>query len=88
MGITTYVAARFFAQTITRPGTMTVQVAHDQESAEEIFKIVHRFGENLPEPMKRGALLRSGANVRQMVFPGSIVNIEWPPLLMSIPAAG
>lgn len=69
MGITTYIAARFFVQTITRPGTMTVQVAHDQESAEEIFKIVHRFWENLPETMKRGALLRSRANVRQMVFP-------------------
>jgi hypothetical protein len=69
MGITTYVAARFFVQTITRPGTMTVQVAHDQESAEEIFKIVHRFWENLPETMKRGALHRSRANVRQMVFP-------------------
>jgi hypothetical protein len=58
MGITTYIAARFFVQTITRPGTMTVQVAHDQESAEEIFKIVHRFWENLPEAMKRGALTR------------------------------
>ena len=69
LGITTYVAARFFVQTITRPGTMTVQVAHDQESAEEIFKIVHRFWENLPESMKRGALVRSRANVRQMVFP-------------------
>ena len=69
LGITTYVAARFFVQTITRPGTMTVQVAHDQESAEEIFKIVHRFWENLPETMKQGALLRSRANVRQMVFP-------------------
>src|SRR3984893_6074487 len=69
MGITTYIAARFFIQTITRPGTMTVLVAHDQESAEEIFKIVHRFWENLPETMKRGALIRSRANVRQMVFP-------------------
>ena len=69
MGITTYVATRFFIQTITRPGTMTVQVAHDQESAEDIFKIVHRFWENLPEAMKRGALIRSRANVRQMVFP-------------------
>jgi hypothetical protein len=69
LGITTYVAARFFIQTITRPGTMTVQVAHDQESAEEIFKIVHRFWENLPEAVKRGALIRSRANVRQMVFP-------------------
>jgi hypothetical protein len=69
MGITTYVAARFFVQTITRPGAMTVQVAHDQESAEEIFKIVHRFWENLPDAMKGGALIRSRANVRQMVFP-------------------
>jgi hypothetical protein len=69
LGITTYVAARFFVQTITGPGTMTVQVAHDQESAEEIFKIVHRFWENLPNAMKRGALTRSRANVRQMVFP-------------------
>ncbi len=69
LGITSYVGARFFIQTITRPGTMTVQVAHDQESAEEIFKIVHRFWENLPDAMKRGALIRSRANVRQMVFP-------------------
>src|SRR5437667_8087365 len=49
LGITTYVAARFFIKTITQPGTVTVQVAHDQESAEEIFRIVHRFWENLPE---------------------------------------
>jgi hypothetical protein len=68
LGITTYVAARFFIRTITQPGTMTVQVAHDQESAEEIFKIVHRFWENLPDTMRQGALLTSHANVRQIVF--------------------
>jgi len=68
LGITTYVAARFFVQTITQPGTVTVQVAHDQESAEEIFKIVHRFWENLPEALRHGALLTSRANVRQIVF--------------------
>ena len=68
LGISTYVAARFFIQTITRPGTVTVQVAHDQESAEQIFKIVHRFWENLPEGTRRGALLLSHANVRQIVF--------------------
>jgi hypothetical protein len=70
LGITTYVAARFFIQTITRPGTMTVQVAHDQESAEEIFKIVHRFWENLPNKrVLEGALVTSRANIRQIVFP-------------------
>jgi len=68
LGITTYVAARFFIKTITQPGTVTVQVAHDEESAEEIFRIVHRFWENLPEAMWHGALLTSRANVRQIVF--------------------
>ena len=69
LGMTTYVAARFFLRTITKPGTLSVQVAHDQRSAEEIFRIVHRFLENLPEEM-RGALETSRANVRQIVFAG------------------
>ena len=69
LGITTYVAARFFVHTITRRGTLSVQVAHDQESAEEIFRIVHRFLENLPERLRAGALCTSRANVRQVVFP-------------------
>jgi len=68
LGITSYVAARFFVQTITQPGTMTVQVAHDQESAEEIFKIVHRFWENLPMSLRNGALQTSRANIRQIAF--------------------
>jgi hypothetical protein len=69
LGITTYVAARFFIQTITRPGTMTVQVAHTQESAEVIFNIVRRFWEKLPDPLRQGALIHSRSNVRQLVFP-------------------
>jgi len=76
LGITTWMAARFFVRTITRPGTLTVQVAHDQESAEEIFKIVHRFLENLPDALRvdgvrsvRAPLRTSRSNVRQIIFP-------------------
>jgi hypothetical protein len=69
LGVTTYVAARFFINCITREGTLSVQVAHDQRSAEEIFRIVHRLLENLPELLRRGALVTSRANVRQIVFP-------------------
>jgi hypothetical protein len=69
LGITTYVAARFFLNCITRPGTLCVQVAHNQESAEEIFRIVHRLLANLPGWMRRGVLATSHANVRQIVFP-------------------
>jgi hypothetical protein len=69
MGVSTWVAARFFLNTITRPGTLTVQVAHTQEAAEEIFRMVHRFVENLPKDLRGGALLRSKSNRRQLVFP-------------------
>ena len=70
LGMTTYVAAHFFLRTITTPGTLSVQVAHDQRSAEEIFRIVHRFLENLQEELRNGgALETSRANVRQIVFP-------------------
>ena len=69
VGITTYVAARFFLETITRPGTLSVQVAHDQQSAQQIFRIVHRFLEYLPPEWRRKKLRTSRANVRQIIFP-------------------
>jgi hypothetical protein len=69
MGLTTWVAARFFLKTITRPGTLTLEVAHTQEAAEEIFRIVHRFLDWLPEELRQGPLQTSRDNVRLIVFP-------------------
>jgi hypothetical protein len=69
MGLTTWAAARFFLKTITQPGTLTLEVAHTQEAAEEIFRIVHRFVDWLPDELREGPLKTSQANVRQIVFP-------------------
>jgi hypothetical protein len=69
LGLTTWTAARFFLKTITRPGTLTLQVAHTQEAAEEIFRIVHRFYDWLPEDLREGPLYASRINARQIVFP-------------------
>lgn len=69
MGISTWVAARFFLKTMTQPGTLTVEIAHTQEAAEEIFRIVHRFYDELPEELRAGALKTSRANARSLVFP-------------------
>ncbi|HEV2646875.1 MAG TPA: terminase [Acidobacteriaceae bacterium] len=69
MGLTTWIAGRFFLKTITGRGVLTVQVAHTQDAAESIFRMVQRFWECLPEDMRKGPLKRSRANVRQMVFP-------------------
>ena len=70
MGLTTWAAARFFLKTITQPGTLTLEVAHTQTAAEEIFRIVYRFLDCLPEELREGPLRTSRANVRQLVFPG------------------
>lgn len=69
MGMTTWVAARFFLKTITEKGVLTVQVAHTREAAEGIFRVVQRFWECLPKELREGPLRRSRANVGQMCFP-------------------
>ncbi|WP_254063647.1 terminase [Granulicella sp. S190] len=69
MGMTTWVAGRFFLKTITARGVMTVQVAQTREAAEGIFRIVQRFWECLPEELREGPLRRSKANAGQMCFP-------------------
>jgi len=69
MGLTTWAAARFFLKTISQPGTLTLEVAHTQEAAEDIFRIVHRFSDSLPKELREGALRTSRDNVRQIVFP-------------------
>jgi hypothetical protein len=69
MGLTTWVAGRFFLRTITRPGTLTLQVAQTREAAEAIFRMVQRMWEELPVELREGPLARSRANVGMMVFP-------------------
>ncbi|HET9088256.1 MAG TPA: terminase [Acidobacteriaceae bacterium] len=69
MGISTWVAGRFFLKTVTHPGTLTVQVAHNREAAQQIFTIVHRFYEHLPNGLKAGPLRATRMNAGQMYFP-------------------
>ena len=68
MGITTWIAGRFFLKTITARGVLTVQVAHTREAAEGIFAMVNRMWENLPAAWREGPLRRTRANMGQMVF--------------------
>jgi hypothetical protein len=69
MGVSTWVAGRMFLRTLLLPGTLTMQVAHNQRSAEEIFRIVRRFYQQLPEEMREGVWRCSQQNRRQLVFP-------------------
>ncbi len=69
MGMTTWVAGQFFLRTITTPGILTVLVAQTRTAAEAIYSIVERMWQYLPQDLREGPLVRSRANVGQMVFP-------------------
>ncbi len=68
MGMTTWVAGRFFLRTLTVPGTTTLLVAHTREAGEGIFAIVRRFWECLPEELREGPGRLRQMNAGQMVF--------------------
>src|ERR1700751_2064245 len=69
MGISTWVSGRLFLKTVTKPGTLTVQVAHTQEAAESLFRMVHRFVDCLPTGLRSGAVRTSKSGGGQVVFP-------------------
>ena len=68
MGMSTWVAGRFFLQTITRPGTLTVQVAHTREAAESLLSLVRRMWAELPRELREGPLRLHRANAGQLIF--------------------
>ena len=53
MGFTSLICAMFFADTVLRPNTTSVMVAHDGDSSEKIFGILKLFWERLPEEERR-----------------------------------
>ena len=69
LGFTTQVCGLFFADTIQRPNTTSVIVAHDLESTKRIFRIVQLFWERLPEEVKRMVGPPSRSNRREFFWP-------------------
>ncbi len=68
MGISTWIAGRFFLRTILRPGTLTLQVAHTREAAEALLSISKRMWEELPEVLQAGPLRLTRCSAGQMMF--------------------
>lgn len=69
VGMTTYIAARFFLSTLFRAGTVTLQVAHTQESAQQIFHIVRRFFESWSDLTKH--VVTDRCTLRELAFADS-----------------
>lgn len=69
MGLSTWIAGRFLLRTVLLPGTTTLMVAHNRESAESLFSTVTRMWENLPTWLQETVGPPGRANVGQVTFP-------------------
>ena len=52
LGISTYISARYFSQTIRTPGIRTFILGHEKPASTNLYQLVRRFHDNLPEEMK------------------------------------
>ncbi len=69
LGFSTEICGLFFADTLLRPNTTSVIVAHDTDSSEKIFRIVQLFWERLPEEERRRVGLPRFSNRREFLWP-------------------
>ena len=70
MGISTYIAARFYKQTTSNPGLRTAIIAHEKPAVKNLFSLVKRFHEHMPEEAAsiHGRIERRRADLRQHRF--------------------
>lgn len=64
-GMSTIILALFFLDTYNNPNRRTISLAHDLESTQAIFEMVHRFFQGLPKAKQRSA---KRSNRREMYW--------------------
>ena len=52
LGMSTYVAARLYHRTINNPGLRTIIIGHERRASSNLFDIVKRLHDNMPEDLR------------------------------------
>lgn len=65
MGISTYIAARFYKQTTSNPGLRTIIIGHEKPASKNLFQLVKRFHEHMPEDMRPST---GTSNAEELIF--------------------
>jgi hypothetical protein len=65
LGVSTYTAARLLHQTITKPGLRTIIIGHERRASSNLFEIVKRFFDFLPDEIKPSV---GTSNAESLVF--------------------
>jgi hypothetical protein len=79
LGISTYLAARFFQRTIFTPGLRCIILGHERRASSNLFQIVKRFYDNLPVDVRPSV---GTSNAEELLFDrldsGYIVSVANP----------
>jgi hypothetical protein len=65
LGVSTYVAARFYKLTTSSPGLRTIIIGHERPASKNLFQLVKRFHEHTPEDMRPSV---GASNAEELLF--------------------
>ena len=65
LGISTYVAARYYKQTTSNPGLRTIIIGHEKVASKNLFQLVKRFHEYMPDGMRQST---GTSNAEELIF--------------------
>jgi hypothetical protein len=65
MGVSTYIAGRFYAKTIHAPGIRTLIVGHERPASRNLFQIVKRFHDLMPDDLRPSI---GTSNAEELIF--------------------
>jgi hypothetical protein len=65
LGISTYIAARFFHKTINNPGQRTIIIGHERRASSNLFEIVKRFHANMSDDLRPST---GTSNAEELIF--------------------
>jgi hypothetical protein len=65
LGISTYIAARFYKNTTSNPGLRTIIIGHEKPASKNLFQLVKRFHEHMPDDMRPST---GTSNAEELIF--------------------
>src|SRR5215475_10698716 len=65
LGVSTYIAARLYQRTINNPGLRTIIIGHERRASSNLFEIVKRFHESMPDAIRPSV---STSNAESLLF--------------------
>jgi len=65
LGVSSYVAARLYQNTINNPGLRTIIIGHEKRASSNLFQIVKRFHDHMPEEIRPSI---GTSNAEELIF--------------------